>query len=87
MAAQGRQGVKRAAQEFVNRLIQGFAPVDHKVRGVFIRVINKATGGTFQYTGPKGILARPFPTGTMAFWAITLLVVYLVLYLVFGVAV
>jgi len=61
--------------------------VDHKVRGVFIRVINKAIGGTFQYTGPKGILARPLPTGTMVFWAITLLVVYLVLYLVFGVAV
>ena len=71
----------------VKRLIQVFAPVDHKVRGVFIRVINNAIGGTFQYTGPKSILARPFPTGTMAFWAITLLVVYLVLYLVFGVAV
>ena len=31
------------------------------------------------YNGPQGILARPWPTGTMAFWATIMLAAYLIL--------
>jgi len=34
----------------------------------------------YRHHGPAGILARTWPTGSMAFWATFLLAAYLVLY-------
>ncbi len=56
--------------------------MDKQLRRIFIGVINKAINGAFQYVGPKGVLARTLPAGTMVFWAVALLAGFLVLYLI-----
>jgi multicomponent Na+:H+ antiporter subunit D len=38
-----------------------------------------ALKGVQRYHGPEGILARTWPTGSMAFWATIMLAAYLVL--------
>ena len=44
--------------------------------------ITRFTTLVFRYAGPKGPLARTVRAGAMVYWAVSLLVVYLVLYLV-----
>ena len=75
-----------AYRHFLPRLVRVlvaiFSPVDKELRNTFIGVINKAINGAFQYVGPKGVLARTLPAGAMMFWAVALLAIYLVLYLI-----
>jgi len=48
-----------------------------------VRVPARAVmAGLQRHHGPEGILARTWPTGSMAFWATLLLAAYLVLYYV-----
>ncbi len=66
----------------VRYLMATFSPVDKELRRAFIGIINKAINGAFQYVGPKGVLARTLPAGTMVFWAVALLAGFLVVYLI-----
>jgi multicomponent Na+:H+ antiporter subunit D len=43
------------------------------------RLSNKAVHGLQRHHGPEGILARTWPTGAMAFWAVVMLAAYLIL--------
>jgi multicomponent Na+:H+ antiporter subunit D len=43
------------------------------------RTTLKATGAIEHHYGPRGSLARPWPTGSMAFWTTVMLAAYLVL--------
>ena len=44
------------------------------------RTMMRLVQGIYRHHGPAGILARTWPTGSMAFWATFLLAAYLVLY-------
>ncbi|MEX0853396.1 MAG: Na(+)/H(+) antiporter subunit D [Bauldia sp.] len=44
------------------------------------RAATPLIAAVYRHHGPAGILARPWPTGSMAFWATLLLAAYLVLY-------
>ena len=52
-----------------------WAALERAERGVqrFLRQVHR-------HHGPQGILARTWPTGSMAFWATVLLAVYLIVY-------
>jgi multicomponent Na+:H+ antiporter subunit D len=52
----------------------GSAWLGRALRGAFARIV--------RYNGPHGILARTWPTGSMALWMVALLLGYLVLYYV-----
>ena len=73
---------RRFLPHLVRYLVASFATVDRELRSTFIGIINKAINGTFQYVGPKGVLARTLPAGAMMFWAIALLAGFLVVYLI-----
>jgi len=64
------------------RLVDMFAPADRAIRQGFLAKVGSIINAAFQYTSPKGALARTFAAGSMVFWAITMLVVYLVMYLI-----
>ena len=59
-------------------------PLAQKVRQRFIdrgrRAVARGLATVFRHHGPAGILARTWPTGSMAFWATLLLAAYLFLY-------
>ena len=59
-----------------------FGPVDRGIRRAFLGSLNKLIAGAYQYIGPKGVMARSMAAGSMMFWAVALLAVYLVLYLI-----
>ena len=59
-----------------------FGPVDRGVRQAFLGSLNKLIAGAYQYIGPKSVMARSMAAGSMMFWAVALLAVYLVLYLI-----
>ena len=64
------------------KLVQVFAPVDRGIREGFLRQLGSIINGVFQHAGPRGTLARSLGAGSMVFWAITVLAVYLVMYLI-----
>ena len=73
---------RRFLPRTVRYLLATFSPVDQELRSTFIGIINKAINGAFQYVGPKGVLARTLPAGAMVFWAVALLAMFLVVYLI-----
>ena len=73
---------RRFLPRTVRYLVATFSPVDQELRSTFIGIINKAINGAFQYVGPKGVLARTLPAGAMMFWAVALLAMFLVVYLI-----
>ena len=73
---------RRFLPNLVRYLVASFATVDRELRSTFIGVINKVINGAFQFVGPKGVLARTLPAGTMMFWAVALLAGFLVVYLI-----
>jgi multicomponent Na+:H+ antiporter subunit D len=44
------------------------------------RVVVRTVQTIYRHHGPTGVLARTWPTGSMAFWAVFLLAAYMVLY-------
>jgi multicomponent Na+:H+ antiporter subunit D len=48
--------------------------------GIVNRQFSRFMSELYRHHGPSGLLARTWPTGSMAFWATFLLVAYLVLY-------
>ncbi len=47
----------------------------------FLRHVGSLFGTLFLYHGPRGILARTWPTGSMVLWVAVLLGAYLLAYL------
>ena len=56
-------------------------PAERGARTAFLGGVNRGVARVFRYAGPKGPLARSVRAGAMVYWAVSLLVVYLVLYL------
>ena len=61
--------------------------LDRRTHRAWTVFVNRTRGGTervirtvYRHHGPAGVLARAWPTGSMAFWAVLLLGAYLVLY-------
>ncbi|MDP2621328.1 MAG: Na(+)/H(+) antiporter subunit D [Hyphomicrobiales bacterium] len=48
--------------------------------GAIHRSLARAIAGLYRHHGPQGIMARTWPTGSMAFWTTVLLAVYLIVY-------
>ena len=65
----------------VRAFLATFGPVDRGVRTVFVGSIKNTITRVFRYAGPNGPWARTAQAGSMVYWAVSLLVVYLVLYL------
>ncbi|NQU59659.1 MAG: Na(+)/H(+) antiporter subunit D [Rhodospirillales bacterium] len=63
-------------------LIKVYAPVDRGIRAAFLAGLNGFISSVFRWVGPSGVLARSIAAGYMVFWAVALLAVYLVLYLI-----
>jgi len=73
---------RRLFPRAVKKAIQVLGPLERAIRQGFLGKLGSIINGVFQYTGPKGALARTLTAGSMVFWAITMLVVYLVMYLI-----
>jgi len=48
--------------------------------GIFLQILRSFLNRVFQTHGPRGILARTWPTGSMVLWAAALLALSLVFY-------
>lgn len=74
-----RGPIARFVGSTVNRSMQ--------LGGRFMQALNrgalKAIAELYRYHGPSGLMARTMPTGRVAFWAVVMLAVYLVLDFVF----
>jgi multicomponent Na+:H+ antiporter subunit D len=71
-----RRSGKALAADFAGRSVQAWERVSGKTRSAALRFLSTV----YRHHGPAGLLARSWPTGSMAFWATFLLVAYLVLY-------
>ncbi|MBC8338753.1 MAG: Na(+)/H(+) antiporter subunit D [Alphaproteobacteria bacterium] len=72
---------RRALPWLARSLVALFAPVDRGVRTAFLGGLNRGMERLFRYAGPKGPWARTMRAGAMVYWALSLLLVYLVMYL------
>ena len=66
----------------IKKLAGIFSSLDQGIRGAFLGSLNQAIAKVYRYLGPKGMMARTIQAGSMVYWAVTLLVVYLVLNLI-----
>ena len=69
---------KVLAKEFDLRSARAWGKVVEKLYGAVVRFV----GTLYRHHGPQGVLARSWPTGSMAIWTSILLGAYLVLYYV-----
>jgi len=67
---------KVLAQEFDMRSARAWGTMVEKLYGAVVRFV----GTLYRHHGPHGVLARTWPTGSMAIWTSILLGAYLVLY-------
>ena len=67
------------------RLVKGVgtavARIDTAIRVAVVGGVRGAIAGAARGHGPKGVLARTWPTGSMILWVAVLLGAYLVFYL------
>ena len=63
----------------VKKLAGIFHSLDKGIRGAFLNSLNLAIAKVYRYLGPKSVMARTIQAGSMVYWAVTLLAVYLVL--------
>ncbi|NQV83249.1 MAG: Na(+)/H(+) antiporter subunit D [Rhodospirillales bacterium] len=70
---------RRALPWAVEALVKFFGPVHHGARAAILGGVNRGIVRVFHYVGPKGPLARTLRAGSMVYWAVSLLVVYLVM--------
>ena len=66
----------------IRKLIGLFGPMDQGLRSAFLNTLNLGIAKVYRYLGPKGVMARTIQAGSMVYWAVSLLVVYLVLNLI-----
>jgi len=72
---------RRLLPGVIKELIKAFAPVDRGLRDAFLGGLNQAVARFYHVVGPRGVMARTIQAGSMVYWAVALLAVYLVLYL------
>jgi len=70
---------RRLTSATIRKLIAIFGPIDQAIRASALAGLNQAIGRAYRFLGPEGVMARTIPTGAMVYWAVTLLMVYLVL--------
>jgi len=63
------------------RLLGSLQPLDHAVRQGTVEVTRDAVAALFRHHGPRGLLARTWPTGSMVLWIAVLLGAYLLAFL------
>jgi len=73
---------RRLTSATIRKLIAIFGPIDQAIRASALAGLNQAIGRVYRFLGPEGVMARTIPAGAMVYWAVTLLVVYLVLNLI-----
>ncbi len=73
---------RRALPWVIQRVLAIFGPMDRNIRAAFAAGFNRFIAGTYKHLGPDGVMARSIKAGSMVYWAVTLLVVYLVLNLI-----
>ena len=66
----------------VQKLTRILGPVDRGIREVIISIFKKTTLQVSRYANPNGPWARTLQAGSMVYWAVTLLMIYLLLYLI-----
>ena len=72
--------VYRRAAVRVTRFTGGaVAAVDAAFRGAVVGTVNKGLRGAFRSHGPRGILARTWPAGSMVLWVSVILAAFLLL--------
>ncbi|MCY4400519.1 MAG: Na(+)/H(+) antiporter subunit D [Gemmatimonadetes bacterium] len=70
----------RRAAVRVTRLTAGaVSAVDTAFRGAVVGMVNKGIRGAFRAHGPRGILARTWPAGSMVLWVSIILAAFLLL--------
>ena len=71
------RGIGRAvSDQFFIRSAQAWTGFAERI----YRAVSRFLTGIYRHHGPKGVLARTWPTGSMAFWATFLLGAYLIFY-------
>jgi multicomponent Na+:H+ antiporter subunit D len=72
---------RRMAPRVVRTVGSAVARVDGAVRSAIIGVVGSAIAAAEKGHGPRGVLARNWPTGSMVLWVAILLGAYLIFYL------
>ena len=72
---------RRIAPKVVLGVGGAVARVDHAVRGAALGVVGSVVRGAARGHGPRGVLARTWPTGSMVLWVAILLGAYIIFYL------
>ena len=70
---------RKMAPAVVRRAGSAIRAADSAVRGAAMSGVSWALGGAFRHTGPHGVLARSWPTGSMVLWVAVLLAAFLIL--------
>ena len=73
---------RQALPWIIINLHKVLGPAEQKIRKFFISKIKNTTIYLSRYMRPNGILERTIQAGSMVFWAVTLLVIYLIMYLI-----
>ena len=69
---------RRAAPRVIRSVGGAISAVDGAVREAFVGTLRSAIRGAFRAHGPKGILARTWPAGSMVLWVSILLTAFLI---------
>jgi multicomponent Na+:H+ antiporter subunit D len=73
----------RQALPWITRELRKFlGPLDQRCRKLIVNKMKSTTSYIFHYARPNGTLARTIQAGSMVFWAVALLMVYLLIYLI-----
>jgi multicomponent Na+:H+ antiporter subunit D len=72
---------RRLLPGMYRRLLDAMQPLDHAVRAGTASLSRDAVAALFRHHGPRGLLARTWPTGSMVLWVAVLLGAYLLAYL------
>jgi len=70
---------RRFLPRTINKLGRIYSSLNREVRGAFQSATNQTFAKVYQYLGPKGVVAKSIQVGSMVYWAVTVLVVYLLL--------
>jgi multicomponent Na+:H+ antiporter subunit D len=73
---------RQALPWIVQKLLKISKPADQIIRRAIVNKIKHTSTLVFHYARPNGPWARTIQAGSMVYWAVTLLMVYLLLYLI-----
>ena len=71
---------RRLVPAVVTRTFDGVAATRRRTLAYAERAVSRFLATIYRHHGPSGVLARAWPTGSMAFWATLMLGAYLLLY-------